>query len=86
MGGIFEILNFVDSRLLLRSPENIFPRYFESKCGGYCIFLGEFFCFAPKCSRVSVGFFSKYFYVELRFCAGSNPARGVSETRDGENL
>ena len=23
---------------------------------------------------------------ELRFCAGSNPARGVSEIRDGENL
>ena len=23
---------------------------------------------------------------ELRLCAGSNPARGVSETRDGENL
>ena len=23
---------------------------------------------------------------ELRFCAGSNPARGVSEIRDGEDL
>ena len=23
---------------------------------------------------------------ELRFCAGSNPARGVSDIRDGENL
>ena len=23
---------------------------------------------------------------ELRFCAGLNPARGVSEIRDGENL
>ena len=23
---------------------------------------------------------------ELRFCAGSKPARGVSEIRDGENL
>ena len=23
---------------------------------------------------------------ELRFCAGSNPARSVSEIRDGENL
>ena len=23
---------------------------------------------------------------ELRFCAGSNPARGVSEIHDGENL
>ena len=23
---------------------------------------------------------------ELRFCAGSNPARGVLETRDGEDL
>ena len=23
---------------------------------------------------------------ELRFCAGSSPARGVSETRDGEDL
>ena len=23
---------------------------------------------------------------ELMFCAGSNPARGVSEIRDGENL
>ena len=23
---------------------------------------------------------------ELRFCAGSNPARGVSEVRDGEDL
>ena len=24
--------------------------------------------------------------LELRFCAGSNPARGVSGTRDGEDL
>ena len=24
--------------------------------------------------------------VKLRFCAGSNPARGVSEIRDGEDL
>ena len=24
--------------------------------------------------------------LELRFCAGSNPARGVSEIRDGEDL
>ena len=24
--------------------------------------------------------------LELRFCAGSNPARGMSEIRDGENL
>ena len=23
---------------------------------------------------------------ELRFCAGSNPARGVSEIRDGQDL
>ena len=23
---------------------------------------------------------------ELRFCAGSNPARGVSEIQDGEDL
>ena len=23
---------------------------------------------------------------DLRFCAGSNPARGVSEIRDGEDL
>ena len=23
---------------------------------------------------------------ELRFCAGSNPARGLSEIRDGEDL
>ena len=23
---------------------------------------------------------------EIRFCAGSNPARGMSEIRDGENL
>ena len=23
---------------------------------------------------------------ELRFCTGSNPVRGVSEIRDGENL
>ena len=23
---------------------------------------------------------------KLRFCAGSNPARGVSEIRDGEDL
>ena len=23
---------------------------------------------------------------ELRFCAGSNPARGVSQIRDGEDL
>ena len=23
---------------------------------------------------------------ELRFCVGSNPARGVSEIRDGEDL
>ena len=23
---------------------------------------------------------------EFRFCAGSNPARGVSEIRDGEDL
>ena len=23
---------------------------------------------------------------ELKFCAGSNPARGVSEIRDGEDL
>ena len=23
---------------------------------------------------------------ELRFCAGSNPSRGLSEIRDGENL
>ena len=23
---------------------------------------------------------------ELRFCAGSNPAHGMSEIRDGENL
>ena len=24
--------------------------------------------------------------LELRFCAGSNPARGMSEIRDGEDL
>ena len=24
--------------------------------------------------------------LELRFCAGSNPARGVSEIREGEDL
>ena len=46
------------------------------------------YCVLPWCSGVEVITTAQLHSTkpELRLCAGSNPARGVSEIRDGEDL
>ena len=58
---------------------NIFPNVSQSK-GNQAMQFGQFFFTHSTNSQLHST------KPELRFCAGSNPARAVSEIHDGEDL
>ena len=62
MGEKFEILNFVASRLLHRSPENISARYFERGVVDIVYFYVNFLFLTKALSCPCRHFFKKYFY------------------------